>query len=77
MKTDKSPQGDKALIKETQSVWGQAYGRDVSDDVADEITTNIMAFFSIIAEWQKQGAPTEADLEHHREKEKDNGSHSK
>jgi len=52
------------LIDRARKVWRPRLGRDLSDDEAKQIATNVTGFFAILSEWSR------ADL---REPANDNG----
>ena len=42
------------LIGKTQSVWGQAYGRDISEAEAVEILSNVRRFAEVVIRLQRE-----------------------
>ena len=39
------------LLAETREFWGKRYGRPITDDEAQEIIDNMVAFAKLITEW--------------------------
>lgn len=42
------------LIDRTQAVWGQAYGRDISEAEAIEILSNVRRFAEVVIRLQRE-----------------------
>jgi len=61
-------QTQEELIAETKELWGRRYGRPITDEEAQEIVDNMVAFAELIIEWyleeQRRGnRPENADDE--------------
>ena len=39
------------LLAETRELWGKRYGRKITDEEAQEIIDNMVAFAALIVEW--------------------------
>ncbi|MCK4512865.1 hypothetical protein KAW64_14065 [bacterium] len=39
------------VLAETRELWGQRYGRTITDEEAQEIIDNMVAFARLIVEW--------------------------
>ena len=57
------PRANADLLAETRELWGRRYGRPITDEEAQEIIDNMVAFAEILIEWyldeQRKGDSSE------------------
>ena len=49
------------LLAETRGLWGRRYGRPITDEEAQEIIDNMVAFAEIIIDWYLEDQKRDKD----------------
>ena len=57
------PEWSEDLIKQSQELWSERYGREISRREAEEILTNLTGFFRILLEWEAKEMREQVELE--------------